>query len=92
MRQPFAGVWRPAFRKAWTPFTEVPNTWLKRVAEATGGKFQIQVFAGGEIVPGPAVFDAVKDNTVEMGHTVSYYFFGKDPTYAFDCAIPFGMN
>jgi len=64
----------------------------KRVAEATGGKFQIQVFAGGEIVPGPAVFDAVKDNTVEMAHTASYYFFGKDPTYAFDCAIPFGMT
>ncbi|HQO28837.1 MAG TPA: twin-arginine translocation signal domain-containing protein, partial [Accumulibacter sp.] len=49
----------------------------KRVAEATGGKFQIQVFAGGEIVPGPAVFDAVKDLTVEMAHTVSYYFYGK---------------
>jgi hypothetical protein len=64
----------------------------KRVAEATGGKFQIQVFAGGEIVPGPAVFDAVKDDTVEMGHTVSYYFFGKDPTYAFETAIPFGMT
>ncbi len=64
----------------------------KNVSEATGGKFQIQVFAGGEIVPGPAVFDAVKDGTVEMGHTASYYFFGKDPTYAFDCAIPFGMT
>jgi hypothetical protein len=58
----------------------------KRVAEATGGKFQIQVFAGGEIVPGPAVFDAVKDGTVEMGHTVSYYFFGKDPSYALETA------
>jgi hypothetical protein len=64
----------------------------KRVAEATGGKFQIQVFAGGEIVPGPAVFDAVKDGTVEMGHTVSYYFFGKDPSYALETAIPFGMT
>ncbi|MBL8396775.1 MAG: TRAP transporter substrate-binding protein DctP [Candidatus Accumulibacter sp.] len=64
----------------------------KRVAEATGGKFQIQVFAGGEIVPGPAVFDAVKDLTVEMAHTVSYYFYGKDPTYAIDTTIPFGMN
>jgi TRAP-type mannitol/chloroaromatic compound transport system substrate-binding protein len=64
----------------------------KRVAEATGGKFQIQVFAGGEIVPGPAVFDAVKDGTVEMGHTVSYYFFGKDPTYALETAVPFGMT
>ena len=64
----------------------------KRVAEATGGKFQIQVFAAGEIVPGPGVFDAVKDSTVEMAHTASYYFFGKDPTYAFDGAVPFGMN
>ena len=35
----------------------------KRVAAATGGKFQIQVFASGEIVPGPGVFDAVKDGT-----------------------------
>jgi TRAP-type mannitol/chloroaromatic compound transport system substrate-binding protein len=64
----------------------------KRVSDATGGKFQIQVFAAGEIVPGPGVLDAVKDNTVEMGHSASYYFFGKDPTFAFDCAIPFGMN
>ena len=64
----------------------------KRVSEATGGKFQIQVFASGEIVPGPGVLDAVKDNTVEMGHTVSFYFYGKDPTYAFDAAVPFGMT
>lgn len=64
----------------------------KRVAEATGGKFQIQVFAAGEIVPTPAVLDAVKDGTVEMGHTTSYYYVGKDPTLAFDTAIPFGLN
>jgi len=64
----------------------------KRVAAATGGKFQIQVFAAGEIVPGPGVLDAVKDGTVECGHTCSYYFVGKDPTFALDTAIPFGLN
>ena len=64
----------------------------KRVAAATGGKFQIQVFAAGEIVPGPGVLDAVKDGTVQMGHSASYYFIGKDPTFAFDTAIPFGLN
>jgi len=64
----------------------------KRVAAATGGKFQIQVFAGGEIVPGFGVLDAVKDGTVQMGHSASYYFIGKDPTFAFDTAIPFGLN
>jgi TRAP-type mannitol/chloroaromatic compound transport system substrate-binding protein len=60
----------------------------KRVAAATGGKFQIQVFAAGEIVPGPGVLDAVKDGTVECGHTCSYYFIGKDPTFAFETASP----
>ena len=64
----------------------------KRVAAATGGKFQIQVFAGGEIVPGFGVLDAVKDGTVQLGHSASYYFVGKDPTFAFDTAIPFGLN
>ncbi len=64
----------------------------KRVAAATGGKFQIQVFAGGEIVPPFQVLDAVKDGTVEIGHSASYYYVGKDPTFAIDCAIPFGMN
>ena len=65
---------------------------VKRIADMTGGKLQIQLFAAGEIVPGPAVHDAVKDNTVEMGFTCSYYYFGKDPTYCIDTAIPFGMN
>ena len=64
----------------------------KRVAEATDNKFQIRVFAGGEIVPAFQVLDAVQNNTVEMGHTASYYYVGKDPTFAFDCTIPFGMN
>ena len=64
----------------------------KRVAAATGGKFQIQVFAAGEIVPGFGVLDAVKDGTVQMGHSASYYFIGKDPTFAFDTAVPFGLN
>ena len=65
---------------------------VKRISDMTGGKFQIQLFAAGEIVPGPAVHDAVKDNTVEMGQTCSYYYYGKDPSYCIDTAIPFGMN
>jgi len=63
-----------------------------RVAEATDNKFQIRVFAGGEIVPALQVLDAVQNNTVEMGHTASYYYVGKDPTFSFDCTVPFGMN
>ena len=64
----------------------------KRVAEITGGKFQIRVFAGGEIVPAFGVVDAVQQNTVECSHTASYYFVGKNKTFAFDTTLPFGMN
>src|SRR6516165_1599630 len=64
----------------------------KMVGEATDGKFQIQTFAAGEIVPGLQVVDAVQSATVEMGHTASYYYFGKDPTFTFGSSIPFGPN
>jgi TRAP-type mannitol/chloroaromatic compound transport system substrate-binding protein len=64
----------------------------KYVSEATDGKFQIQVFAAGEIVPGLQTLDAVQNGTVEMGHTATYYYIGKDPTWALFCATPFGLN
>src|SRR4051812_19402665 len=68
------------------------ETMAKAVGEATDGKFQIQVFAAGEIVPGLQVVDAVQNGTVEMGHTASYYYFGKDPTFGFGTSVAFGPN
>ncbi|MFT3733764.1 MAG: TRAP transporter substrate-binding protein [Rhodocyclaceae bacterium] len=64
----------------------------QHVKTATGGKFEIQIFAAGEVVPALGVVDAVKDGTVDCCHTAGYYFIGKDPTFAFDAAIPFGLN
>jgi len=64
----------------------------KRVAAATGGKFQIQVFAAGEIVPALQVLDAVQNGTVQCGHTAPYYYWGKDAAFALDTAIPFSLN
>ncbi len=64
----------------------------KYVAEMTDNKFQIQVFAGGEIVPGLQALDATSNGTVEMSHTVAYYYVGKDPTFAIFSAVPFGLN
>jgi TRAP-type mannitol/chloroaromatic compound transport system substrate-binding protein len=64
----------------------------KSVSEATDGKFQIQTFAAGEIVPPLQAADAVAAGTVEMAHTCAYYYVGKDPTFALGTAIPFGLN
>jgi len=62
------------------------------VSAMTDGKFQIRAFAAGEIVPAFQVLDAVQKGTVELGHSASYYYVGKDPTFAFDTAVPFGLN
>jgi TRAP-type mannitol/chloroaromatic compound transport system substrate-binding protein len=64
----------------------------KRIAELTEGKFELRVFAGGEIVPPFGVLDAVQQNTVECCHTCGYYFHGKNKAFSIDTAIPFGLN
>lgn len=86
--------WRltSSFPKSLDTLYGAAEVFAKAVSEATDNKFQIQVFAAGEIVPGLQVADAVSNGTVEMGQTASYYYIGKDPTFAFGTAVPFGLN
>ena len=86
--------WRltSSFPKSLDTIYGASEVFVKAVAEATDNKFQIQSFAAGEIVPGLQAVDAVTNGTVEMCHTASYYYVGKDPTFALFTAQPFGLN
>ena len=86
--------WRLAssFPKSLDTIYGAADVFSKLVSSMSGGKFQITVATPGEIVPAFGVLDAVQAATVEMAHTAPYYFFGKDPTFALGCAIPFGLN
>ncbi|UJQ93923.1 TRAP transporter substrate-binding protein [Mariluticola halotolerans] len=86
--------WRltSSFPKALDTIYGAAETMAGRVAAATDGKFNIQVYAAGELVPGLQALDAVTDNTVEMCHTCSYYFWGKEPTFQLGTATPFVLN
>src|SRR6266478_330820 len=64
----------------------------KMIGEMSDNKFQVRVFAAGEIVPGLQVADAVQNGTVEAGQTAAYYFFGKHPNFVFETGLPFSMN
>src|SRR5262245_27147030 len=64
----------------------------KRIGQLTEGKFVVQCFAAGEIVGGLQVFDAVSARSIECGHTLSAFYFGKNPAYAFDAGVAFGAN
>ncbi|MGE3150213.1 MAG: TRAP transporter substrate-binding protein, partial [Pseudorhodoplanes sp.] len=86
--------WRctSSFPKSLDTIFGASELFSKSVAEATDNKFQIQIFAAGEIVPGLAAVDAVQNGTVEMCHTASYYYVGKDAAFALPTAMPFGLN
>jgi TRAP-type mannitol/chloroaromatic compound transport system substrate-binding protein len=62
------------------------------VRAMSGGKFEISVHAGGELMPPFGVVDGVQNGTVEMCHSVPYYFYGKNQAFALGSAIPFGLN
>jgi TRAP-type mannitol/chloroaromatic compound transport system substrate-binding protein len=64
----------------------------RRVEALTGGAFTIKVHAAGEIVPGLEVLDAAQQGSVDVAHTASYYFTGKNPALAFDTCVPFGLS
>ncbi|MCW5620908.1 MAG: ABC transporter substrate-binding protein, partial [Burkholderiales bacterium] len=64
----------------------------RRVKALTDGRFEIRVFAGGELVPGLQVLDACQQGTIECGQTQGFYYIGKNKAFAFDAALPFGLN
>jgi len=86
--------WRltSSFPKALDALFGAATTFADAVKEATDGNFEIEVFAAGELGPPLKALDMVSDGTVEISHTASYYYWGKDPTFALGTAIPFGLN
>lgn len=68
------------------------NLFAKWVEEMSGGRMQIQVFGGGELVPPLEAFNAVRSGAAEIGHGAGYYWKGLLPAAQFFASIPFGMN
>ncbi len=87
-------TWRLAssFPQALDTIYGAAELMASRVAELTANKFQIIAYDAGELVPALQVLDAVQQGTVQMGHTASYYYKGKNPVLAFDCTVPFGLT
>jgi len=86
--------WRLAssFPKSLDTLFGSAELFAKKMGEMSGGKFQISVHAGGELMPAFGVVDGVQNGTVEIAHTAPYYFVGKDEAFALGCAVPFGLN
>jgi TRAP-type mannitol/chloroaromatic compound transport system substrate-binding protein len=86
--------WRmPTF---WSPANDVlmgnAQKFAKMAEEMSGGRFKIQVFAAGELMPAPGVFDACSQGTVEMYNAAAYYWPGKEVATQWFTTMPFGLN
>lgn len=64
---------------------------VARVAELTGGRFKIELFSAGQIVPANQAFDAVRGGAFQLMKTFDGYEAGKIPTLAFTSTVPFGF-
>ena len=64
----------------------------KIVEETSGGRFQIDVFPGGQIMKPFECFDAASQGTIEAFTGASYYWTEKEPAVEWFTTVPFGMN
>src|SRR6266540_2731897 len=81
---------------AYPPALDVLNGAAQRLAkvveETSGGRFRIEVFPGGQIMPPFACFDAASQGTIEAFMSTGQYWTDKEPALEWFTTIPFGMN
>ncbi len=65
---------------------------VARLRTLSKGALEIQVYGAGELVPAFGLFDAVRDGTIQMMYSASYYWAGRLPAAQFTCSVPFGMT
>ena len=63
-------------------FHEYANDFAKKVNDMTGGDLRIEVLPAGAVVPAFQLLDAVSAGTLDGGHGVAVYHYGKAPALA----------
>src|SRR5712691_306244 len=81
---------------AWLPNLDLLHGSAQRFArivdEMSGGRLKIHVYAGGEIMPTGACFDACSQGAIEAFFGSSHYWTAKDPGFLWFSKVPFGLN
>jgi TRAP-type mannitol/chloroaromatic compound transport system substrate-binding protein len=74
-------------------FHEYANDFAKKVNDMTGGDLKIEVLPAGAVVPAFGLIDAVSKGTLDGGHGVLVYHYGKQTALALWGSSPaFGMD
>jgi TRAP-type mannitol/chloroaromatic compound transport system substrate-binding protein len=74
-------------------FHEYANDFAKKVNDMTGGDLKIEVLPAGAVVPAFQLLDAVSKGTLDGGHGVLVYHYGKQTALAlFGSSPAYGMD
>ncbi|MBM3537086.1 MAG: C4-dicarboxylate ABC transporter [Alphaproteobacteria bacterium] len=74
-------------------FHEYANDFAKKVNDMTGGELRIEVLPAGAVVPAFGLLDAVSSGTLDGGHGVLVYHYGKSNALALWGSGPgYGMD
>ena len=80
----------------WTPALDVLQGAAQRLAkvveETSGGRFRIEVYPGGQIMPPFECFAAASKGTIEAFMASAYYWTAREPAVEWFTAVPFGMD
>jgi TRAP-type mannitol/chloroaromatic compound transport system substrate-binding protein len=81
----------------WTPALDIPQGSADQLAslvdEMSGGRFRIEVFPGGQIMPPLACFEAAGQGTeIQAFSGASYYWAAREAAMPWFSTVPFGMN
>jgi TRAP-type mannitol/chloroaromatic compound transport system substrate-binding protein len=81
---------------SWPPVLDHLNGAAERFAkvvdEMSGGRFRIEVFPGGRILPPLECFTAASQGTIEAFMASASYWAAQEPALEWFTTIPFGMN
>ena len=84
------------FQSTWPAkdiFHEYANDFAKKVNDMAGGRLKIEVLPSGSVVPAFQLLDAVNKGTLDGGHGVLAYHYGKSTALALWGSGPaFGMD
>jgi len=69
-----------------------PTDFVERVDAMSGGRFKIQHYGAGELIPALEGFDAVRSGTVQMNAANAYFWAGKSFAAQYFTTVPFGLN
>ncbi len=80
----------------WTPKLDMLQGSAERLASVvdriSGGRFQIEVFPGGQIMQALDCFNATAQGTIQAFMGAPYYWVQRDPAFDWFSTVPFGMN